>query len=76
VRERQHLPPSQLLHLVHAGRPERLQDGRPVQHLQTGDDADRLYDVCGSATNLGSDCDPTIGKNCPGTGVCIDGYCH
>ncbi len=34
------------------------------------------YNVCGSATNLGSDCDPTIGKNCPGTGVCIDGYCH
>ncbi len=34
------------------------------------------YQVCGSATNLGSDCDPTIGKNCPGTGICIDGYCH
>lgn len=33
------------------------------------------YQVCGSSTNLGSDCDPTIGKNCPGTGVCIDGYC-
>lgn len=34
------------------------------------------YNVCGSATNLGSDCDPTIGKNCPGTQICIDGYCH
>ncbi len=34
------------------------------------------YQVCGSSTNLGSDCDPTIGKNCPGSGVCIDGYCH
>jgi hypothetical protein len=34
------------------------------------------YNVCGSASNLGSDCDPTIGKNCPGTGVCIDGYCR
>jgi hypothetical protein len=34
------------------------------------------YNVCGSSTNLGSDCDPTIGKNCPGTGICIDGYCH
>jgi hypothetical protein len=34
------------------------------------------YQVCGSNTNLGSDCDPTIGKNCPASGVCIDGYCH
>jgi hypothetical protein len=34
------------------------------------------YNVCGSSSNLGSDCDPTIGKNCPTTGVCIDGYCH
>ncbi len=34
------------------------------------------YQVCGSSTNLGSDCDPTIGKNCPASGVCIDGYCH
>ncbi len=34
------------------------------------------YQVCGSSTNLGSDCDPTIGKNCPSNGVCIDGYCH
>jgi hypothetical protein len=34
------------------------------------------FNVCGSATNLGSDCDPTIGKNCAGAGVCIDGYCH
>lgn len=34
------------------------------------------YQVCGSSSNLGSDCDPTIGKNCPTSGVCIDGYCH
>ena len=34
------------------------------------------FNVCGSASNLGSDCDPTIGKNCAGAGVCIDGYCH
>ncbi len=34
------------------------------------------YQVCGSNSNLGSDCDPTIGKNCPNAGVCIDGYCH
>jgi hypothetical protein len=39
--------------------------------LQSG-----TYQVCGSSTNLGSDCDPTIGKNCPNMGVCIDGYCH
>jgi hypothetical protein len=34
------------------------------------------FNVCGSASNLGSDCDPTIGKNCAAAGVCIDGYCH
>ena len=34
------------------------------------------YSVCGSASNLGSDCDPTIGKNCGGGLVCIDGYCR
>jgi hypothetical protein len=34
------------------------------------------YQVCGSSTNLGSDCDPTVGKNCPNSGICIDGYCH
>lgn len=34
------------------------------------------YNVCGSDSNLGSDCDPTIGKNCPASGICIDGYCH
>jgi hypothetical protein len=33
------------------------------------------YNVCGSSTNLGSDCDPTQGKNCD-AGVCIDGYCR
>ena len=34
------------------------------------------YDVCGSATNLGNQCDPTVGKNCAGTAICIDGYCR
>jgi hypothetical protein len=34
------------------------------------------YSVCGSASNLGSQCDPTQGKLCPGAGVCIDGFCH
>jgi hypothetical protein len=33
------------------------------------------YDVCGSATNLGSQCDPTQGIACD-AGVCIDGYCR
>jgi hypothetical protein len=32
--------------------------------------------VCGSSTNLGSQCDPTSGLACPNSGVCIDGYCH
>ncbi len=34
------------------------------------------YQVCGSDSNLGSDCDPTIGKNCANGLVCIDGYCR
>ncbi len=34
------------------------------------------YDVCGSSTNLGSQCNPTQGVSCPSAGVCIDGYCH
>ncbi|MDP9001279.1 MAG: hypothetical protein M3O46_14350 [Myxococcota bacterium] len=32
------------------------------------------YDVCGTPSNLGSDCDPPAGKYCA-AGVCIDGYC-
>ena len=34
------------------------------------------YDVCGSSTNLGTQCNPTEGVSCPNAGVCIDGYCH
>jgi hypothetical protein len=35
------------------------------------------YDVCGSNSNLGSECDPTISKACADPNqVCIDGYCH
>ncbi len=33
------------------------------------------FNVCGSSTNLGTDCDLTQGRNCT-TGVCIDGYCR
>jgi len=33
------------------------------------------YSVCGSATNLGSECDPTAGKACLQPKVCIDGFC-
>jgi hypothetical protein len=33
------------------------------------------FAVCGTATNLGSDCDPAVGNYCEGTDVCIDGYC-
>ena len=34
------------------------------------------YDVCGSSSNLGSECDPTTGKVCTTAGqVCIDGFC-
>lgn len=35
------------------------------------------YSVCGSSSNLGSECDPTQGKNCVNGGtICIDGYCR
>jgi hypothetical protein len=34
------------------------------------------YSVCGSNTNLGSECDVTINKNCTNNGICIDGYCR
>ncbi len=33
------------------------------------------YSVCGSTTNLGTDCDPTQGKTCSNSLICIDGYC-
>lgn len=33
------------------------------------------YSVCGSTTNLGTECDPTQNKNCASPLVCIDGYC-
>jgi hypothetical protein len=34
------------------------------------------YSVCGSSSNLGSECDPTQGKNCTSPAICIDGYCR
>lgn len=33
------------------------------------------YDVCGSTSNLGTECDPTQGKACASPLICIDGYC-
>jgi hypothetical protein len=33
------------------------------------------HDVCGSTSNLGTECDPTQSKNCTGTLICVDGYC-
>jgi len=33
------------------------------------------YEVCGLATNLGSECDPAQGKACTEGLVCVDGYC-
>jgi hypothetical protein len=36
-----------------------------------------VYSVCGSTTNLGSQCDPTRNIACStSTDVCIDGYCR
>ena len=34
------------------------------------------HSVCGSEDNLGTDCDPTQGKNCAAPLICIDGYCR
>ncbi len=34
------------------------------------------YDVCGSSTNLGNECNPTEGQNCLSPAICIDGYCR
>jgi hypothetical protein len=35
------------------------------------------HDVCGSAQNLGGQCDPTSNKLCPVAGqICIDGFCE
>jgi hypothetical protein len=33
------------------------------------------HDVCGSADNLGGECDPTSGLECPVGSICIDGFC-
>jgi hypothetical protein len=34
------------------------------------------YSVCGSSSNLGSECDPTTGKQCSNVSqVCVDGFC-
>jgi len=38
--------------------------------------ASGAHSVCGSTTNLGTDCDPTQGKNCNSPAVCIDGFCR
>jgi hypothetical protein len=34
------------------------------------------YNVCGSNSNLGNECDPTQGQNCTSPEICIDGYCR
>lgn len=34
------------------------------------------YSVCGSTSNLGTECDPTLNKSCAAGKVCIDGYCR
>jgi hypothetical protein len=34
------------------------------------------HSVCGSDSNLGTECDPTQNKSCAGVLVCIDGFCR
>jgi hypothetical protein len=38
--------------------------------------ANGTFAVCGSATNLGTECDPAQNKLCPSTKICIDGFCR
>jgi len=39
--------------------------------------ANGTFDVCGSTSNLGSACDPTLAKACSNPAdICIDGYCR
>jgi hypothetical protein len=33
------------------------------------------FSVCGTATDLGSDCDPQTGLSCASAKTCVDGYC-
>jgi hypothetical protein len=37
--------------------------------------ASGTHHVCGSTANLGTECDPTVAKNCTSPLICIDGYC-
>jgi hypothetical protein len=34
------------------------------------------HHVCGSNTNLGSECDPSASSGCLSAKICIDGFCH
>ncbi len=43
------------------------------KQVQTGTGT---YSVCGSSSNLGTECDPTQGKNCTSPLICIDGFCR
>lgn len=38
--------------------------------------ASGTYSVCGSTSNLGTECDPAQNKACTGGKVCIDGFCR
>jgi hypothetical protein len=38
-------------------------------------DGSSTFNVCGTSTNLGGQCDPTAGMMCTGGKVCIDGFC-
>lgn len=33
------------------------------------------HNVCGTPTNLGGQCDPTVANSCASGGVCVDGFC-
>jgi hypothetical protein len=34
-----------------------------------------MHNVCGTAQNLGNQCDPTSGTSCAGGKICVDGFC-
>ncbi|MCL2824992.1 MAG: hypothetical protein FWD57_13470, partial [Polyangiaceae bacterium] len=43
---------------------------------KTVDTSTESYKVCGSDSNLGAECDTSMGKTCTAGKVCIDGYCR
>ena len=74
----QPLPPPQLLHLVRqqTAVPDSCKSADQFNVCKSVTTSSGPHSVCGSTTNLGTDCDPTQAKNCASPLVCIDGFCR